>query len=256
MASLTYLEPLASGYIPIFDTSNSTDLWHGLRDNQDAHPRQALAQSYSRSPVHQSATNSNLSEFTTSISDHSPSSTPSSMTLNQRTLSNQTSTPTGTRNDSVVATQPGESEKTRRARYAANQRHKKAQQTRKNSHQRGSTSEASDHAVERKQGHREKNKVAAAKCRTRQRKQVQTIQESSIQLGEKNLKLKTLIQELRGQLNSLRSMALDHRQCNCHVASYNHLQAERVVAKYRSTRLLPEVGGFTFPLHPHDIPSQ
>jgi hypothetical protein len=62
-------------------------------------------------------------------------------------------------------------------------------------------------------------------------------------MEEKNLQLKTMIQELRGELNSLRSMALDHQQCACPVARYNHDQAERVVAEYRSASLGQELGG-------------
>ena len=98
-------------------------------------------------------------------------------------------------------------------------------------------------AAERRQRHREKNKVAAAKCRSRQRKQVQTIQEKGVRLGEKNVQFKTMIQELRGELNGLRSMALDHQHCNCSVARYNHDQAERVVAEYRSSCLGQGFGG-------------
>jgi hypothetical protein len=136
-----------------------------------------------------------------------------------------------------VSSSPIESEKTRRARYAANQRHSKAKQARKDSQQSDGTGAADARAAEKKQRHREKNKVAAAKCRSRQRKQVQTIQEKGTRLEEKNLQLKTMIQELRGELNSLRSMALDHQECNCPVARYNHDQAERVVAEYRSACL-------------------
>jgi hypothetical protein len=173
-----------------------------------------------------------------------------------QTLSTQASTPTGMRNDSAVATQVGESEKTRRARYAANQRHHKAQQARKDSHRYESMSEADSRTVEKKQRHREKNKVAAAKCRSRQRKQVQTIQERSLRLGEKNSGLKTMVQELRGELNDLRLIALDHQQCNCHVAKYNHSQAERIVAEYRSSGLKHDFGGFASPLDQHGIQSR
>jgi hypothetical protein len=147
------------------------------------------------------------------------------------------STPVSLISDSPVSAPPIESEKTLRARYAANQRHSKAKQARKESHQNESIGEAETKAAERKQRHREKNKIAAAKCRSRQRKQVQTIQDKGSLLEEKNLKLKTMIQELRGELNTLRSMALDHQQCNCSVARYNHNQAERVVAEYRSSCL-------------------
>lgn len=166
-----------------------------------------------------------------------PTSTPASTSSSARPQSAQASTPASEISDSGVATSPVESDKTRRARYAANQRHSKAKQARRDSQQSEGTGVAEARTAERKQRHREKNKVAAAKCRSRQRKQVQTIQDKGSRLEEKNLQLKTMIQELRGELNSLRSMALDHQECACPVARYNHDQAERVVAEYRSACL-------------------
>jgi hypothetical protein len=145
---------------------------------------------------------------------------------------------------STLAISPSESEKTRRARYAANQRHSKAQKARKDSHHAGTISGADTLDQEHKKRHREKNKAAAAKCRSRQRKQVQTIQEKGSRLGEKNAELKVMIQELRGELNGLRSMALDHQQCSCHVARYNLTQADRVVAEYRLSCFGQQFGGF------------
>ena len=171
-----------------------------------------------------------------------PTSTPASTPSYGRPQSAQASTPASEISDAAVFS-PVESDKTRRARYAANQRHSKAKQARKDSQQGESSTAADNRAAERKQRHREKNKVAAAKCRSRQRKQVQTIQEKGSRLEEKNLHLKTMIQELRGELNSLRSMALDHQECNCSVAQYNHNQAERVVAEYRSACLGQGFGG-------------
>ena len=184
-----------------------------------------------------------------------PTSTPASVSSYGRPLSAQASTSATTISDHA-SSPPVESEKTRRARYAANQRHSKAKQARKDSQQSEGTEVADTRAAERKQRHREKNKVAAAKCRSWQRKQVQTIQEKGSRLEEKNLQLKTMIQELRGELNSLRSMALDHQECNCPVARYNHDQAERVVAEYRSACLGQSFGGLGrspeqpgFPIH-------
>jgi hypothetical protein len=139
--------------------------------------------------------------------------------------------------DFAVSTEPTESEATRRARYAANQRHSKAQQTRKDIHRIENIDEADDRAAMRKQRHREKNKVAAARCRMRQRQQLQTIREKGSRLGEENAELKIAIQELRVELNGLRCMALDHQQCNCSVARYNHDQAEKMVAEYLSPYL-------------------
>jgi hypothetical protein len=75
-----------------------------------------------------------------------------------------------------------------------------------------------------------------------------------------------MIQESRGELNDLRSMALDHQQCNCHVAKYNDRQAEWVVAEwvvaewvvaeYQSSCSGHRLGGLKFPLNQHSIRSQ
>ena len=63
-------------------------------------------------------------------------------------------------------------------------------------------------AEERKRNLRDKNKVAAAKCRQRQRKQAESIRAKSARLSETNAQLKSYVQELRGELNGLRSLAL------------------------------------------------
>lgn len=136
--------------------------------------------------------------------------------------------------ESAVWKAPVESEVTRRARYAANQRHNKARQASKDSSKNEGASEADDRAAERKQLHREKNRIAAAKCRSRQREQMRMIREKEKRLGEKNIELKNMIEELRRELNRLKSRALDHEQCNCDVTRYNYDQAEGIAAYYRS----------------------
>jgi hypothetical protein len=228
------------------NTMDPTSLWPAsmdkpgspnLQPNMQAHVQPASTlqmhrSSLSSSPMTIAQRRNTARESRASLT---PGSTPDSILGYGRPSSAQASTPISTISESLAPTSPIESEKTLRARYAANQRHSKAKQARKDSHQNESLSEADTKAAARKQRHREKNKVAAAKCRSRQRKQVQTIQEKGSRLEEKNLQLKTMIQELRGELNTLRSMALDHQQCNCSVARYNHDQAERVVAEYRSS---------------------
>ena len=241
-------QPFTPNYSMLGNTMDPTNMWPASMDR----PKKSDLQPHAQSPVQPSTTlqmhRSSLSSSPATIAQRrntargpqpslTPSSTPVSTTGYGRSLSAQASTPASMISKSPDPTSPIESEKTLRARYAANQRHSKAKQARKDSHQNESPSEADTKAAVRKQRHREKNKVAAAKCRSRQRKQVQTIQEKGSRLEEKNLQLKTMIQELRGELNTLRSMALDHQQCNCSVARYNHDQAERVVAEYRSSCL-------------------
>ncbi|KAM0706153.1 hypothetical protein Q7P35_006702 [Cladosporium inversicolor] len=238
----------------IGNTMDSTSLWPASMDQPDlinTPPLQAPVQlgntlemqrsSLSCSPMtitqRRSIAEAPRSSMITSAS------TPASFTSYERPLFAQASTPATTVSDYPISSSPVESEKTRRARYAANQRHSKAKQARKDSALGESTSVTGARAAERKQRHREKNKVAAAKCRSRQRKQVQTIQDKGSRLEEKILQLKTMIQELRGELNYLRSMALEHQECACPVARYNHDQAEKVVAEYRSACQGQGIGG-------------
>lgn len=125
-----------------------------------------------------------------------------------------------------------ESDSSLRARHAADERHNRAKKARRDSQQSNGTGSDTD---EKKVRLRAKNKVAAAKCRQRQRKQAQSIQEKGGRLSEANAQLKAGVQELRGELNGLRAMALYHQVCNCQVAEYNYNQARRYAAKYSST---------------------
>lgn len=131
-----------------------------------------------------------------------------------------------------AAPSPAESDSSLRARHAANERHNKTKKARRDSQQSDVTGSATD---KKKVRLREKNKVAAAKCRQRQRKQAQSIQEKGGRLSEANAQLKASVQELRGELNGLRAIALYHQGCNCQVAQYNHNQAERLAAEFNST---------------------
>jgi hypothetical protein len=141
-----------------------------------------------------------------------------------------------------------ESETTHRARYAANQRHQKARKLRQEARESSSGSSSDTNtanpssanpktttkAEEKKRNLREKNKVAAAKCRQRQRKQAETIRGKGARLSETNAQLKSYVQELRGELNALRSLALGHGECDERLARYNQVQAERVMREYYS----------------------
>jgi SMC interacting uncharacterized protein involved in chromosome segregation len=127
-----------------------------------------------------------------------------------------------------------ESEPILRARHAANQRHRKAQKNRNGSHLHGSTNEADTEVAEKKQRLREKNKVAAAKCRLRKGKQAETMQAKGADLSKTNAQLKSCLQELRRELNGLRASALGHADCDP-VDRYNQNQAKRVIAEFYSS---------------------
>ena len=72
--------------------------------------------------------------------------------------------------------------------------------------------------AESKRRRREKNKLAAAKHRLRQRKNWQKLQEEGRRLGKKNAELKSVVQELRTELAGLRWDVLDYQRCNCNTA--------------------------------------
>jgi len=144
---------------------------------------------------------------------------------------------------------PQESDSTCRARYAANQRHQKARKLRQEAREASSSSSSDANtsgtnsdtnnnaqtltkAEEKKRNLREKNKVGAAKCRQRQRKQAETIRSKGSRLSETNAQLESYVQELRGELNALRSLALGHGECDERLARYNQVQAERVMREY------------------------
>jgi hypothetical protein len=160
ISSLVHLEPYKKDHGL---SANTVDLTI-TRPNSFGQPSSASQQLCTQSSAQESPLSSNLMEFTRSAS------------INRRPLSVPTSMPSSVTADSAVPLLVGESEKTRRARHAANQRHSKTKRARKDNHQAYSNSEATVLADERTQRHREKNKMGAAKRRLRQRKQVQTIQ--------------------------------------------------------------------------------
>jgi hypothetical protein len=77
-----------------------------------------------------------------------------------------------------------------------------------------------------------KNKVAAAKCRQRQRKQAENVRVKVRGLSATNAQLKSYAQELRQELNGLRVCALGHADCDYKLALYNQGQEKRPAAEY------------------------
>jgi uncharacterized membrane protein YccC len=123
------------------------------------------------------------------------------------------------------------SESEDRDRHAANQRRRKARKSGRVSYLNSSTNEANSHFAEKKHRVRQKNKVAAAKCRLRQKKQTQTTESEYERLSEDNAQLKSCVQELRQELNELNAFALGHADCDCPIVEYNRGQAKRVMAR-------------------------
>jgi hypothetical protein len=80
-----------------------------------------------------------------------------------------------------------------------------------------------------------KNKVAAAKCRQRQRKQAENVRVKVRGLSATNAQLKSYAQELRQELNGLRVCALGYADCDYKLARYNQGQVEGLAAGYYSS---------------------
>lgn len=244
VASLTYLEPFTedhgcSGCIiapASFWPASLDDLkMHGQQPSiqlPDPSTAQLLAQ---KSPSGSSSVDLYPRPSTLERPPATQENTPTSMATSERPPSAQGSASDNTMSYSTNFISLGDREKTSQARYAANQRHSKAQKARKDSHQNESARALETRNDERKQRQRENNKIAAAKCRSRQRRRVQMIQEKGSHLGKKNVELKTMIQKLREELNNLRYVALNHQGCHCHVAQYNSMQAKKILTNHCSS---------------------
>jgi hypothetical protein len=118
-------------------------------------------------------------------------------------------------------------EKSERARNAAVQRHAKAKKERKDSQQSSST-QSDDDVDDKKEKYREKNRLAAAKCRAKKKDNIEGIEDKHRNLSALNAALKKQVQDLRGELTGLRTVALNHQGCNCRIARYNVNQAKKV----------------------------
>lgn len=121
-------------------------------------------------------------------------------------------------------------DKSERARNAANQRHAKTKKMRKDSE--GSNALDSDdlegEGGDKKEKYREKNRLAAAKCRAKKKENIEDIEVKHRKLSAMNSSLKKQVQDLRGELTGLRTHALNHQDCNCQISRYNINQAKRV----------------------------
>lgn len=124
-----------------------------------------------------------------------------------------------------------------RARIAANSRHaraKKARQPAKAETQDApsETSDEDDNAGDdKREKYREKNRVAAAKCRQKKKENVETLEDKHRNLAAQNNFMKREERKLRDELSQLRTEALNHvpsnGRCGCSpLHSYNQRQVQ------------------------------
>ena len=111
----------------------------------------------------------------------------------------------------------GTTGRSKRARNAANQRH--------HQYKNGNTVNAEMNHVKKK---RESNRVAAAKCRVKQRQAKDDLHERYRELCRANKTMKLELRELREQFVLWRTLALQHTDCQCNaLQKYNITQALR-----------------------------
>ncbi|KAK1066149.1 hypothetical protein LTR74_007367 [Friedmanniomyces endolithicus] len=129
--------------------------------------------------------------------------------------------------------------KSERARNAANQRHAKSKQSLQARETRGVSGssngvEDGEEGVEvKKEKYREKNRIAAAKCRAKKKGSVDGLEEDYRRLNAVHNFLTRELRELRDEFSALRTVALQHTSatqgCGCQVLhEYNRRKASEV----------------------------
>ncbi|TKA63327.1 hypothetical protein B0A55_09489 [Friedmanniomyces simplex] len=148
----------------------------------------------------------------------------------------------GDRKTSTSSSQDSKVEKlskSERARNAANQRHAKSKQARQARETNGVSrsrdgAEDGEEGVEvRKEKYREKNRVAAAKCRSKKKYSVDGLEEDYRTLNATHNFLTRELRELRDEFSALRTVALQHTSdtqgCGCAgLHEYNRRKASQV----------------------------
>lgn len=142
--------------------------------------------------------------------------------------------------------EPNKLSNEQRARNAANTRHSRTKNAKSKSDQKDADS---DGEASQKQGknitlQREKNRVAAAKCRAKKKSANEQQEELASQYGSTNNYLTREIRELKNQKTELQNYLLAHRPgvCECHgIHDYNFGQAQRLVLNARRHVLEPEL---------------
>jgi len=133
-------------------------------------------------------------------------------------------------------------DKSENARKAANKRHAK-EKSRKLSlaAEQGAESIAEELESEgRKEQYREKNKIAAAKCRNKKRKYNDKIDLQAADLESRNKALKTELMDLRNVVLILKDQILKHspQDCSCtRLHEYSMAQAARMLENSQSYRM-------------------
>jgi seryl-tRNA synthetase len=118
-------------------------------------------------------------------------------------------------------------DQSRRACYAANQRHSRSYNPRQDSFHNDVNGEVSTSASKNRL-HHDNNRLAAENHRLLQRKESRTIEEEVHRLEEANAELDAQIHGLQEEIDELRAFAPDHQRCDCHIMRDDRDHAEIV----------------------------
>lgn len=102
-----------------------------------------------------------------------------------------------------------------RARNAANKRHAKTKKVTNDDQSSIQDGEATEDRGERQANYREKNRVAAAKCRAKKKSHNDSLEEIHRDEANKNKILKAELMGLRNELAQLRTLTLEHGPDTC-----------------------------------------
>lgn len=118
-----------------------------------------------------------------------------------------------------------------RARNAANKRHAKSEKMRTESENSGVDEHGTGECAKRQAYYREKNRVAAAKCRAKKKNLKDNLEEVHRGEASKNKMLKAELMGLRNELAQLKGLMLEHSPENCHcrgIHEYSMRQASLI----------------------------
>jgi len=139
----------------------------------------------------------------------------------------------------IGATQDEEKARTQkleRAHSNASRQHAKTTGILEDSHEKHAAKiRGDDDEVSDKNGsYRERNRLAAARCREKKRGYVEETEVEHLELSVMNASLREQVQNLRDELTDLRTCALTHQDCNCHVVRYNISRAKQIAFSERA----------------------
>ncbi|KAK5674114.1 hypothetical protein LTS10_013135 [Elasticomyces elasticus] len=159
----------------------------------------------------------------------------------------------GGRKSSASYSKPGQTTnlvRTERARHAANQRHAGSKQPRRIREERAGSKpgecvdEDGEHVETKKEKYREKNRIAAARCRAKKKDSTHGFEERHRDLQASHNFLKREYRRLRDELSRLRTLALQHSSdtlgCSCtDLHNYNRCKASEVAQSFNGPMVPP-----------------